>query len=73
MNATLSIFQFHCIYPILWREEWIREYSDALDTWRIYDEYRIARRVLMVVCLGRGRGRPMLDWMDGENVAFGSR
>ena len=38
------------------------------------DEYRMARRVLMVeVSGGRVRGRPRLGWMDGVKVAFGNR
>ena len=38
------------------------------------DDYRMARRVLMVeVSGGRVRGRPRLGWMDGVKVAFGNR
>ena len=38
------------------------------------DEYRMARRVLMVeVSGGRVRGRPRLGWMDGVKVALGNR
>ena len=41
------------------------------------DEYRTARRVLMVeVSGGRIRGRPRLGWMDGvysSSVALGNR
>ena len=37
------------------------------------DEYRIARRVLMVeVSGGWVRGRPRLGWMDGVKVALGN-
>ena len=38
------------------------------------DEYRMARRVLMVdVTGGWVRGRPRLGWMDGVKVALGNR
>ena len=38
------------------------------------DEYRLARRDLMVeVSGGRVRGRPRLGWMDGVKVALGNR
>ena len=38
------------------------------------DEYRLARRVLMAeVSGGRLRGRPILGWMDGVEVAMGNR
>ena len=38
------------------------------------DEYRMARRVLMVEVSGeRVRGRPRLGWMDGVKVALGNR
>ena len=38
------------------------------------DDYRMARRVLMVeVRRERVRGRPRLSWMDGMNVALGNR
>ena len=38
------------------------------------DEYRMAGRVLMAeVSGGRIRGRQRLGWMDGVNVALGSR
>ena len=38
------------------------------------NEYRMARRVLMVeVSGGRVRGRPMLGWMDGVKVALCNR
>ena len=38
------------------------------------DEYRMARRVLMAEVSGkRVRGRPMLSWMDGVEVALGNR
>ena len=38
------------------------------------DEYRMARRVLMVeVSAGLVRGRPRLGWIDGVKVAFGNR
>ena len=38
------------------------------------DEYPRARSVLMAeVCGGCVRGRPMLGWMDGVNVALGNR
>ena len=38
------------------------------------DEYRMARRVLMVeVSGGRVRGRPRLGWMDDVKVAVGNR
>ena len=38
------------------------------------DEYRMARKVLMVeVSGGRVRGRPRLGWMDGVKVALGNR
>ena len=38
------------------------------------DDYRTARRVLMVeVSGGRVRGRPRLGWMDGVKVALGNR
>ena len=38
------------------------------------NEYRMARRVLMVeVNGGRVRGKPRLGWMDGVKVAFGNR
>ena len=38
------------------------------------DEYRMARRVLMVeVSGGRARGKPRLGWMDGVKVALGNR
>ena len=38
------------------------------------DEYRMARRVLMVeVSGGRVRGRPRLGWMDGVKVALVNR
>ena len=38
------------------------------------DEYRMARRVLMVeVSGGRVRGKPRLGWMDGVKVALGNR
>ena len=38
------------------------------------DDYRLARRVLKAeVSGGRVRGRPMLGWMDGVNVALGNR
>ena len=38
------------------------------------DDYRMARRVLMVeVSGGRERGRPRLGWMDGVKVALGNR
>ena len=37
-------------------------------------EYRIARKVLMAEVSGvRVRGRPRLCWIDGVNVALGSR
>ena len=37
------------------------------------NEYRIARRVLMVdVSAGRARGRPRLTWMDDVKVAMGT-
>ena len=37
------------------------------------DEYRMARRLLMVeVSGGRVRGRLRLGWMDGVKVAFGT-
>ena len=38
------------------------------------DDYRVARRVLMVeVSGGRVRGRPRLGWMDGVKEALGNR
>ena len=38
------------------------------------DDYRMARRVLMAeLSGGRVRGRPMLGWMDGVNVALANR
>ena len=38
------------------------------------DDYRMARRVLMVeVRRERVRGRPRLSWMDGMNVALCNR
>ena len=38
------------------------------------DEYRMARRVLMVeVSGGRVRGKPRLGWMDGVKVALGNK
>ena len=38
------------------------------------DEYRMAKRVLMVeVCGGRVRGRPRLGWMDGVKVVLDNR
>ena len=38
------------------------------------DEYRMARRVLMVeIGWGRVRGRQRLGWMDGVKVAIGNR
>ena len=38
------------------------------------DEYRMARRVLMVEASGGlVRGRPRLGWMDGVKVALGNR
>ena len=38
------------------------------------DEYRMARRVLMVEVSGRRvRGRPRLCWMDGVKVTLGNR
>ena len=38
------------------------------------DEYRRARRVLMVEVSGwQVRGRPRLGWMDGVKVVFGNR
>ena len=38
------------------------------------DDYRMARRVLMVeVSGGRVRGRPRSGWMDGLKVALGNR
>ena len=38
------------------------------------DDYRMARRVLMVeVGGGRVRGRAKLGWMDGVKVALGNR
>ena len=38
------------------------------------DEYHMARRVLMAeVSRGRVRGIPRLGWMDGGNMALGSR
>ena len=38
------------------------------------DEYRVARRLLMVeVNGGRVWGRPRLVWMDGVKMALGSR
>ena len=38
------------------------------------DEYRMARRVLIVeIRGGRVRGRPMLGWMHGVKVALGNR
>ena len=37
------------------------------------DEYRMARRVLMIeVSGGQVRGRPRLGWMDGVKVALGT-
>ena len=42
--------------------------------WKEFDDYRMARRVLMAeVSGGRVRGRPMLEWMDGVKVALGNR
>ena len=44
--------------------------------WRVerMDEYRMARRVLMVeVSLGGVRRRPRLSWMDSVKVALGNR
>ena len=39
---------------------------------RLWDEYRMARRVLIAeVSGGRIRGRPKLGWMDGVKVALG--
>ena len=38
------------------------------------EEYRMARRVLMVkISGGRVQGRPRLGWMDGVKVALGNR
>ena len=38
------------------------------------DEYRMARRVLMVEASGgRVRGRSRLSWMDGVKVTLGNR
>ena len=38
------------------------------------DEYCMARRVLMAeVSIGRVRGRPRLNWMEGVKVALGNR
>ena len=38
------------------------------------DDYRMARRVLMVkISGGRVRGIPRLGWMDGVKVALGNR
>ena len=38
------------------------------------DEYRMARRVLMVeVSIGRVRARPRLGWMDGVKMALDNR
>ena len=50
-----------------------RELAMVWDMERM-DEYRMARRALMVeVSGGRVRGMPMLGWMDGVKATLGNR